>query len=103
PRHSTPLALHAFPTRRSSDLSQGDLVELAAGGAALVPYDRALRRSHSDRVHANPQVRGPVDHSERRRALVVLAVGQEHDARGREDRKSTRLNSSHQIISYAVF
>src|SRR5947208_12794730 len=26
-----------------------------------------------------------------------------HDQRGRQDRKSTRLNSSHQIISYAVF
>src|SRR5207244_10523466 len=26
-----------------------------------------------------------------------------HDARKKEDRKSTRLNSSHQIISYAVF
>src|SRR5947208_12700065 len=25
------------------------------------------------------------------------------DARGDQDRKSTRLNSSHQIISYAVF
>src|SRR5258708_12725258 len=33
----------------------------------------------------------------RRRALRL------HPARSREDRKSTRLNSSHQIISYAVF
>src|SRR5438552_13629778 len=31
-------------------------------------------------------------------AVEVLAAG-----RGRADRKSTRLNSSHQIISYAVF
>src|SRR5947208_15104375 len=29
--------------------------------------------------------------------------GQDHPAGGQEDRKSTRLNSSHQIISYAVF
>src|SRR5438105_11396159 len=29
--------------------------------------------------------------------------GQEHDADGKTDRKSTRLNSSHEWISYAVF
>src|SRR5258708_25655122 len=35
---------------------------------------------------------------------AVLAVGEEHGAARRHlDRKSTRLNSSHQIISYAVF
>src|SRR5258708_14618905 len=39
-------------------------------------------------------------------ASVVSTTGAEHELlRGRvgEDRKSTRLNSSHQIISYAVF
>src|SRR5207244_12034430 len=30
-------------------------------------------------------------------------LAQVHSARHAEDRKSTRLNSSHQIISYAVF
>src|SRR5258707_2602229 len=34
------------------------------------------------------------------RAEIVLATGQ---ARARSDRKSTRLNSSHANISYAVF
>src|SRR2546430_14745293 len=33
--------------------------------------------------------------------LVVLATG--HDQTGDKDRKSTRLNSSHSQISYAVF
>src|SRR5258708_31565794 len=32
----------------------------------------------------------------------IRHLGDTHDDRG-EDRKSTRLNSSHQIISYAVF
>src|SRR5947208_17049892 len=36
-----------------------------------------------------------LDHDEGHRAPIDLA--------GRKDRKSTRLNSSHQIISYAVF
>src|SRR5438552_10833294 len=38
------------------------------------------------------------------RADVRLRPGQDvHPRRGAGDRKSTRLNSSHQIISYAVF
>src|SRR5712671_3973952 len=35
--------------------------------------------------------------------VLVREQGSEGLARSREDRKSTRLNSSHQIISYAVF
>src|SRR5258708_23974766 len=41
--------------------------------------------------------------------IAVEAVGKTYGGRGgtlealKEDRKSTRLNSSHQIISYAVF
>src|SRR5438876_7912159 len=38
-----------------------------------------------------------------RRELVGLLVGQLHVARHEADRKSTRLNSSHPSISYAVF
>src|SRR5947208_14044739 len=34
---------------------------------------------------------------------VTPDLGSEGDRLGRQDRKSTRLNSSHQIISYAVF
>src|SRR5438874_10044449 len=37
---------------------------------------------------------------------VVRFMGEQHEARGKnrsEDRKSTRLNSSHVEISYAVF
>src|SRR6185436_20256650 len=37
-------------------------------------------------------------------ALYLLKLhAEEHAALGNKDRKSTRLNSSHQIISYAVF
>src|SRR5207244_12062262 len=40
-------------------------------------------------------------------AYIMLVIWGEHtlveDFEGRLDRKSTRLNSSHQIISYAVF
>src|SRR5699024_12654247 len=89
---SDPRPLHSFPTRRSSDLAIFTLVP---------QYGEA----------------GPL---ERRADLVLPAVddaaGDKHAAVGHEaahmgrqgdnhigDRKSTRLNSSHVSISYAVF
>src|SRR5947209_20347881 len=71
-------ALHSFPTRRSSDLQP-----------------RHPGRSAAD-----------VEHRERRLLGKIVAqmrpgAGGEED--GVPDRKSTRLNSSHANISYAVF
>src|SRR5438094_6192692 len=34
---------------------------------------------------------------------IVYLVGSRHEGYGEKDRKSTRLNSSHRTISYAVF
>src|SRR5690606_41875045 len=91
PLHDT-RAPHSFPTRRSSDL------DLPLG-----------RRRLAVEVVDGPEVDDPRDHllvvhlrrdperqrlAERREALVDVEV---------EDRKSTRLNSSHVKISYAVF
>src|SRR5690606_42136780 len=82
--------LHSFPTRRSSDLGavRGQLV-----GARLGPAPRrVLVGLVAD--HTPPRVR----RQRGRRARPAdpdLAVA--------EDRKSTRLNSSHVKISYAVF
>src|SRR5688500_20350878 len=68
---------HPFPTRRSSDLAghhgQAAGHELEEG----VRESLDARRQHAD-VH-----RGTLEHP--------------------PDRKSTRLNSSHLVISYAVF
>src|SRR5258708_11576768 len=36
-------------------------------------------------------------------ALALVGIGLATSANAKTDRKSTRLNSSHQIISYAVF
>src|SRR5688572_31381022 len=78
-----------FPTRRSSDLSAGAEVDnrLDADGAAA----------------GAPEERRPVTRQRRRPSAAqqrrVRLIG---DSLGR-DRKSTRLNSSHSQISYAVF
>src|SRR5438034_7200444 len=69
--------LHSFPTRRSSDLA-GPPRE---GRAAFVRARRTPRGA-------------------RRR---VLGLARHGGLPARSDRKSTRLNSSHTVISYAVF
>src|SRR5258708_36385049 len=64
--------------------------------STLFPYTTLLRS------HAEPQAGDDVGHlalSEEQRSDIL----HEDADRDRQDRKSTRLNSSHQIISYAVF
>src|SRR5687768_17626290 len=77
--------LHSFPTRRSSDLIRAteptELLDTAARLAEVA-------------VAALPQ---PTGVAVSRREL------QRRERVGHGDRKSTRLNSSHGYISYAVF
>src|SRR2546426_6526553 len=74
--------------------------------STLFPYT-TLFRSHGrlhDQVESGP--RGFEDRPEVLEHLLgLLRRGLTHDAAGFgiEDRKSTRLNSSHLVISYAVF
>src|SRR2546428_9153045 len=76
--------LHSFPTRRSSDL-QGTEAELAdvdgVGGvaASALPTPQTVQFLHR-----------------------AVSIGRGFEPRVL-DRKSTRLNSSHDQISYAVF
>src|SRR5437763_17170774 len=69
--------LHSFPTRRSSDL-----------------------RSDGRGDHDGPRPAGSLAHARRRAADHGRCVLGSSTPR---DRKSTRLNSSHRCISYAVF
>src|SRR5207244_6397130 len=89
---------HSFPTRRSSDLAEPASVRGSLRGrrgrgrvdAAL--QDNADRRDDlGDRERLGDETRG------------AGLEGAAHQFRILLDRKSTRLNSSHQIISYAVF
>src|SRR5690606_41488352 len=78
----------SFPTRRSSDLP-------ALGSQGLQGAGR--RRAHAPRRGADP---------ERRRRAGAEADEPQLPGADRDpvrDRKSTRLNSSHVKISYAVF
>src|SRR5690606_41681195 len=93
---------HSFPTRRSSDLTQQaqlvigiqDLEALRQAGLAPVAAQesvgKAMEGAYPHAAGGDPQqLLDAAAHLRRR------LVG--------EDRKSTRLNSSHVKISYAVF
>src|SRR5205814_8425530 len=85
-------ASHSFPTRRSSDL-RPDGVQLAS---------REHRLQHVRRVDGALRGAGADDRVELvdEQDDLALALG---DLLEDGDRKSTRLNSSHLGISYAVF
>src|SRR5207253_8053617 len=93
--------LHSFPTRRSSDLGHGDGVGEAAAhddgirGGGISDSDIGERKI--DRGDGRGGVVGEVQ-------VNFAAGGGDSGGVGeRADRKSTRLNSSHVAISYAVF
>src|SRR5205085_12496959 len=92
---------HSFPTRRSSDLicvSHFGPRLIHSGGGRQIDRGRAvLIQAHSNQTPWH--VRGGL--------LVVFAISSSSQPklffRSREDRKSSRLNSSHSQITYAVF
>src|SRR5205085_9752479 len=97
PAHPT---LHSFPTRRSSDLR--------------TLTDRCFNEGESllcEDTSAAVDLRNTAGVAQGTMASIVCAllrtprrpIGVLHLDRGPQDRKSTRLNSSHSQISYAVF
>src|SRR5256886_6755554 len=70
--------------------------------STLFPYT-TLFRSHLLRVHRRQLVGHLVSGGRARRGRLRGAADVERERRKELDRKSTRLNSSHSQISYAVF
>src|SRR5207248_11359572 len=92
-----PPLLHSFPTRRSSDL-------------AIVPLEPGVLLCGTERIEApiyQLKEYRPVSHPELVNEGHQVFAADCTDWRtcvvNRQDRKSTRLNSSHRTISYAVF
>src|SRR5699024_11801925 len=82
---------HSSPTRRSSDLSTSE-------GNTLIPLTLIISFVRARYVSAPCSSKRPVSPVSSQPSTTVFAV-----ASGLPDRKSTRLNSSHVSISYAVF
>src|SRR5699024_12311596 len=87
--------LHAFPTRRSSDLIEDQKKKFAKempyyNEAPIEPISiNDLIQQQQDILARN------AENQQKRQQLSVI--------QNKQDRKSTRLNSSHVSMSYAVF
>src|SRR5690606_41547432 len=92
--HAVPRDLHSFPTRRSSDLASAVSADQLRLTLENVRAAFDLNYAFFDWKKENRQ--WDVDH---RLARIRARI----DAGDYTDRKSTRLNSSHVKISYAVF
>src|SRR5207244_8699653 len=102
-RCRVPLHRSAFPTRRSSDLFNAlppDFRELGPSYRAANPggTERWLELERTSRAAGSP----PPAQTMRNRISFASLEGIKVPTLLLTDRKSTRLNSSHQIISYAV-
>src|SRR5689334_24443834 len=95
--HRQPLRSTLFPYTRSSDLHRADR-----------PFDEHQDVAARDQ-HGAPEVllEARAEHEAEQDRRRVEAEPQQHVAEDADrqhlDRKSTRLNSSHSSISYAVF
>src|SRR5207248_11659381 len=101
--HAQPLHPHSFPTRRSSDLCKRHTCH----------YRIPAVRLNAEELHSRIEplfFENFSQFSELGAALTIWQNGEPmldlhggfRDRKREQDRKSTRLNSSHRTISYAV-
>src|SRR5207253_11321321 len=90
-----PRDLHSFPTRRSSDLARAREA-MRKAGLPMLPGSDGPVRSEESASEVAKHIGYPV-------IIKAVAGGGGRGMRIVRDRKSTRLNSSHVAISYAVF
>src|SRR5205814_8166997 len=98
-RPDPPRDLHSFPTRRSSDLQTVVMMESMGNIIACDRREPLVSNDFTQRVMSAVQA-GDATKRLRMRRLALAGFGLMQAA---ADRKSTRLNSSHLVISYAVF
>src|SRR5438874_7677819 len=95
-------ALHSFPTRRSSDLHD-EMETMAEAGIPAMHVIQGATKWTAEAMHVADRI-GTVEAGRIADVIVVDADPLVDIANLRKvDRKSTRLNSSHVEISYAVF
>src|SRR5207253_9937585 len=101
-RHLVRYDLHSFPTRRSSDLSLASLVSNRQSGKLIDESLTSTSRVLPDTKLSELQRSTPA-YTAQILARLPEPIRQKFAAKMWQDRKSTRLNSSHVAISYAVF
>src|SRR5207249_11864213 len=102
-RACLPLARHSFPTRRSSDLPSADSIKLElVSRTGTEPSAVGTENKVFAAANGSWRLRQPMSASSLDEIPEMDRIGT-HQHRGHpRDRKSTRLNSSHVSISYAV-
>src|SRR5207248_11397208 len=95
-----PRPLHSFPTRRSSDLLVFTRAPLLPPAPADLPRVWCVAAGYDDEGEA---ARWGAHPNHKPFAVLEPLVRQWSLPGNLVDRKSTRLNSSHRTISYAVF
>src|SRR5690349_23361913 len=96
-------SLHSFPTRRSSDLNLDSAFEQALRWKPRVISMAAEADAVALRSRLKKEGLGEIEVVHGAGGAVRVATHAEVDFVVSADRKSTRLNSSHVEISYAVF
>src|SRR5690606_39489243 len=95
--------LHSFPTRRSSDLIKQNVVKEVATDA---PAEEKPKRSRQPKAVEEAPAENVQNQTSNDVGDGELSVNElkrlQQEAEALVDRKSTRLNSSHVKISYAV-
>src|SRR5207253_4387608 len=89
--------LHSFPTRRSSDLRALTASASRAISTATLTFTSTCLKARFRKTDPLPAL--PL----RQPLPAHSAKSRQRDRLSESDRKSTRLNSSHVAISYAVF
>src|SRR5690606_41310397 len=89
--------LHSFPTRRSSDLFEDGILDRRPLQLEVLGPNGAFEPVYDDIVEMEPDGRFRMTMLEPTSSALRMTVC------SGLDRKSTRLNSSHVKISYAVF
>src|SRR5207244_5918206 len=98
-----PRYLHSFPTRRSSDLIADGTAEEIGQQLLLAAYMPAIHKAYAEVCQRFPAL--AAEDVAQQAALVLLEAARSPAMRNQNgylpiaDRKSTRLHSSHQIIS----
>src|SRR5206468_12963978 len=95
-----PLSLPSFPTRRSSDLLRSLAISLPLSGPSRF---RCWAHSNNKKPECAELFFERWGFTTTLKRENRVDAGRLHKSRQQLDRKSTRLNSSHDQISYAVF
>src|SRR5207249_5959662 len=102
-RASRPRVLPSFPTRRSSDLVGEDpeVARVQVAGDHVVATEEMAGHVADPRADLEDPLADERPQPAEHPGVVTLGPGEAEERP--VDRKSTRLNSSHVSISYAVF